>query len=154
MSHGRRPDPAPPARVSRGRALSVVGGRLVLIVALITGVALVASWPCSPGNGQQAAWPGTPPASWSTCRRSRRRCPTRPSGRSSTPPTARLPGHLWLDENRKVVPLKDIPRRVRDAVIAIEDDRFFEHDSVDFRGIARAAVTDMRLGGSPRAAAP
>ena len=40
---------------------------------------------------------------------------------------------LWLDENRKVVPLKDIPRRVRDAVIAIEDDRFFEHDGVDFR---------------------
>ena len=37
------PIPAPPARLSRGRAASVVGGRLVLIVALITGVSLVAS---------------------------------------------------------------------------------------------------------------
>ena len=44
-----------------------------------------------------------------------------------------------------MVPLKDIPRRVRD-VIAIETACFFEHDGVDFRGIARAAVTDLRSG--------
>jgi penicillin-binding protein 1A len=45
-----------------------------------------------------------------------------------------------------VVGLKHIPRRVRDAVVAIEDDRFFQHDGVDFRGIARAAVADLRSG--------
>jgi membrane peptidoglycan carboxypeptidase len=53
---------------------------------------------------------------------------------------------LWLDENRSAVKLRDVPRRVRSAVIAIEDDRFFEHDGVDFRGIARAAVADLRTG--------
>ena len=53
---------------------------------------------------------------------------------------------LWLDENRKVVKLKNIPKRVRNAVVAIEDDRFFQHSGVDFRGIARAAVTDLRSG--------
>ena len=51
---------------------------------------------------------------------------------------------LWLDENRRVVPLDDIPKRVRNAVIAIEDSSFYQHDGVDFRGIARAAVTDLR----------
>ncbi|HEV3398433.1 MAG TPA: transglycosylase domain-containing protein, partial [Actinomycetes bacterium] len=35
------------------------------------------------------------------------------------------------DENRRVVPLKSIPKRVRNAVIAIEDDRFYQHDGVD-----------------------
>jgi membrane peptidoglycan carboxypeptidase len=45
-----------------------------------------------------------------------------------------------------VVSLKDIPHRVRKAVVAIEDDRFFQHDGVDFRGIARAAVADLRSG--------
>jgi membrane peptidoglycan carboxypeptidase len=53
---------------------------------------------------------------------------------------------MWLDENRKVVRLQDVPRRVRNAVVAIEDDRFFQHSGVDFRGIARAAVTDLRSG--------
>ena len=45
-----------------------------------------------------------------------------------------------------MVRLKDIPKRVRNAVLAIEDDRFYQHDGVDFRGIARAAVTDLRSG--------
>jgi membrane peptidoglycan carboxypeptidase len=50
------------------------------------------------------------------------------------------------DENRKVVSIKQIPKMVRDAVIAIEDDRFYEHKGIDFRGIARAAVEDIRSG--------
>jgi membrane peptidoglycan carboxypeptidase len=50
------------------------------------------------------------------------------------------------DENRKVVSIKQIPKMVRDAVVAIEDDRFYEHKGIDFRGIARAAVEDIRSG--------
>ncbi|MDQ3985162.1 MAG: transglycosylase domain-containing protein [Actinomycetota bacterium] len=56
-------------------------------------------------------------------------------------------------ENRTIVPLKMIPRRVRRAVIAIEDERFFDHDGVDYRAIIRAALTnaasgEIREGGS------
>jgi membrane peptidoglycan carboxypeptidase len=51
-----------------------------------------------------------------------------------------------FDENRVYVPLRSIPKFVRDAVVAIEDDRFYEHTGVDFRGIARAAVADIRAG--------
>jgi membrane peptidoglycan carboxypeptidase len=48
------------------------------------------------------------------------------------------------DENRVVVPISQIPKVVRNAVVAIEDDRFYEHKGIDLRGIARAAVEDIR----------
>ncbi len=35
------------------------------------------------------------------------------------------------DEDRRVVRLSSVPRHARDAVIAAEDERFFEHDGVD-----------------------
>lgn len=53
---------------------------------------------------------------------------------------------VLADENRVVVSIKQIPKIVRDAVVAIEDDRFYEHRGIDFRGIARAAVEDIRSG--------
>jgi membrane peptidoglycan carboxypeptidase len=53
---------------------------------------------------------------------------------------------MLADENRVVVPIKQIPKIVRDAVVAIEDDRFYEHRGIDLRGIARAAVEDIRSG--------
>ncbi|MBC7107160.1 MAG: penicillin-binding protein 1A, partial [Firmicutes bacterium] len=49
-------------------------------------------------------------------------------------------------ENRESVPLKSIPPAVRDAFIAIEDARFYEHPGVDLRAIARAAWTNLRGG--------
>jgi membrane peptidoglycan carboxypeptidase len=58
-------------------------------------------------------------------------------------------GHLigiLQEQNREYVQLKSIPRVVRDAVVAIEDDRFYEHKGIDFRGIGRAAVADLRGG--------
>jgi penicillin-binding protein 1A len=48
------------------------------------------------------------------------------------------------EERRNVIPLKDIPLSMRNAVIAIEDDRFYSHGGVDYVGILRAAVTNMR----------
>jgi membrane peptidoglycan carboxypeptidase len=53
---------------------------------------------------------------------------------------------VLADENRVIVHIKQIPKMVRDAVVAIEDDRFYEHKGIDFRGIARAAVEDIRSG--------
>ncbi|HZD00609.1 MAG TPA: transglycosylase domain-containing protein [Actinomycetes bacterium] len=51
-----------------------------------------------------------------------------------------------FDENRVYLPLKKIPKFVRDAVVAIEDDRFYEHSGIDWRGIARAAIADLKAG--------
>ena len=41
------------------------------------------------------------------------------------------------------MPIKDIPRVMKDAVLAIEDARFYEHGGVDYKGIARAALANL-----------
>jgi penicillin-binding protein 1A len=53
---------------------------------------------------------------------------------------------LFAEQNRQHVALKDIPPSVRQAVIATEDQRFYEHPGVDLLGLARAIVTDIRAG--------
>ncbi|MDQ2648613.1 MAG: PBP1A family penicillin-binding protein, partial [Actinomycetota bacterium] len=50
------------------------------------------------------------------------------------------------EENRRVVPLEEIPRRLQDAVIAIEDERFYRHKGVDLRAIMRAVRTNTEEG--------
>src|SRR5688572_19131611 len=50
------------------------------------------------------------------------------------------------EENRKVIPLERIPRHVRDAVIAIEDERFYRHPGVDLRAVLRAVRTNAESG--------
>jgi penicillin-binding protein 1A len=49
-------------------------------------------------------------------------------------------------ERRILVPLEKIPRYLMNAVVAIEDSRFFEHRGLDFVGIARAAITNLLSG--------
>lgn len=39
---------------------------------------------------------------------------------------------------RYPVDIKDVPERVKQAFIAIEDNRFYEHHGVDYKGVARA----------------
>ena len=48
------------------------------------------------------------------------------------------------EERRKVIPLDEIPMTMRNAVLAIEDDRFYSHGGVDYVGIVRAALTNLR----------
>ncbi len=40
----------------------------------------------------------------------------------------------------------DLPDTLKQAVVAIEDQRFYEHDGIDFEGIARAARVNLELG--------
>jgi penicillin-binding protein 1A len=51
------------------------------------------------------------------------------------------------EERRNLVHIKDIPDVMKKAVLAIEDDRFYEHGGVDYQGIARAACTNLSGGG-------
>ncbi len=57
------------------------------------------------------------------------------------------------EEKRTVIPLEEIPDRVRSATLAAEDINFYKHSGLDFRGILRAAFIniirgDIRQGGS------
>jgi penicillin-binding protein 1A len=56
-------------------------------------------------------------------------------------------------ERREVWPLAQIPAHVRQALLAIEDARFYQHGAVDYVGIARATLSNLisrrqRQGGS------
>lgn len=44
------------------------------------------------------------------------------------------------------IPLTELPQHVQDAVISAEDRRFWQHEGVDFLGLARAIVTNLRKG--------
>jgi membrane peptidoglycan carboxypeptidase len=48
--------------------------------------------------------------------------------------------------NRITVPLSKVPATARNALIAIEDSRFYEHNGVDYKGTLRAALTNARSG--------
>ncbi len=53
----------------------------------------------------------------------------------------------WNDgEDRTVVSNNSIPEQLKDAVVAIEDKRFFEHGGVDSRAIARALGVNTKAG--------
>jgi penicillin-binding protein 1A len=47
------------------------------------------------------------------------------------------------EERRHLTPIKDIPKVMKDAVLAIEDARFYEHGGVDYKGMARAALANL-----------
>ena len=47
-------------------------------------------------------------------------------------------------EKRAFVPIGVIPQRVRDAFLSAEDKGFYEHPGVDFMGVARALVINLR----------
>ncbi len=50
-------------------------------------------------------------------------------------------------ERRTVVPLEQIPRVLRQAVLAAEDAHFYEHEGVNYLAIARCAVKGLLFGG-------
>ena len=58
----------------------------------------------------------------------------------------KLVGHL--ENVRRVnVPISRVPKTVRDAFIATEDRRFYEHNGLDWRGVIRAVVSNLGAGG-------
>ena len=50
------------------------------------------------------------------------------------------------DQNRVIVPLAQIAPVMRQAQVAIEDNRFFEHGGVDLEAVGRAFVSNLRTG--------
>lgn len=58
----------------------------------------------------------------------------------------RVLARFFAEENRQDVELQKIPQHLRLAVIATEDQRFYEHEGVDPLGIARALYTDIIRG--------
>ncbi len=47
------------------------------------------------------------------------------------------------EERRNLTPIKDIPQILKDAVLSIEDNRFYDHGGVDYVGILRAGIANI-----------
>ena len=53
------------------------------------------------------------------------------------------------EERREIIRFPDVPEVMKQAILAAEDERFYQHGGVDAQGILRAAVSNF-LGGSRR----
>jgi penicillin-binding protein 1A len=50
------------------------------------------------------------------------------------------------EERRNVVRIEEVPVTLKQAILAAEDDRFYQHGGVDYAGILRAVVTNLTSG--------
>ncbi len=56
------------------------------------------------------------------------------------------------EERRAVVKLSSVPKALTNAILAAEDERFFQHGGVDYVGVARAALSNFVSGGARQGA--
>jgi penicillin-binding protein 1A len=59
-------------------------------------------------------------------------------------------GHLigeFGEERREFVPIQAVPEKMKQAILAAEDERFYQHPGVDVMGILRAAWSNLVSGG-------
>lgn len=51
------------------------------------------------------------------------------------------------EERRSVVTLQQVPKILKDAILAAEDARFYQHKGVDYVGVGRAALSNLSVAG-------
>ncbi len=83
--------------------------------------------------------------------------PTLPSLESLTDYRPKIPLRVYSvdgqligefgEERRAVVKLAQVPKTLVDAIVAAEDERFYQHGGVDYLGVARAALSNFASGG-------
>src|SRR5215468_1332125 len=52
-------------------------------------------------------------------------------------------GFIKSDTLRTAITTSQMPRNIRDATIAIEDQRFYQHKGVDYQGVIRAGINNI-----------
>ena len=56
------------------------------------------------------------------------------------------------EERRAIVKIEAVPKGMRDAILAAEDERFYQHGGVDYLGVIRAALSNFVSGGARQGA--
>ncbi len=56
------------------------------------------------------------------------------------------------EERRALVRIADVPDTMKHAILAAEDDRFYQHGGVDYMGVLRAAISNFTAGGTKQGA--
>ncbi|WP_244131837.1 penicillin-binding protein 1A [Burkholderia gladioli] len=128
------PPPPPPPPPPRKRPLwlklllGLVGlcAALALSAALVLGYALVVAWPNMPSLDALTDY------------------------RPKVPLRIYTADHVLIgefgEERRDIVHIRDVPDSLKNAILAIEDARFYEHGGVDLTGIVRAGVVALTNG--------
>ncbi|MDH6592079.1 penicillin-binding protein 1A [Variovorax sp. TBS-050B] len=111
-------------RIARWSAIAAGCGALVLLVAATVTVAVI--YPRLPDISELADY--------------RPKLPLRVYTAEGT-----LIGEFG-EERRTLTPFASIPKVMKDAVLAVEDARFYEHGGVDYKGFLRAAVASLKGG--------
>ncbi len=128
---GSSPDPKP-KKARRPLAVRLLLGLAGLIVAAIAAAGLVVAY------GLVIATPQLPSLEALT------------DYRPKVPMRIYTADHVLIgefgDERRSVVRLNDVPVYLREAILAIEDARFYDHGGVDLAGIMRAGVAALSNG--------
>jgi len=83
--------------------------------------------------------------------------PTLPSLESLTDYHPKIPLRIYTqegtllgefgEERRALVKIDEVPLLMKQAILAAEDDRFYEHGGVDYIGVLRAALSNFSAGG-------
>jgi penicillin-binding protein 1A len=63
-----------------------------------------------------------------------------------------LLAYLYGEQNRTIISSQDIAPDLKHAIVAIEDQRFYEHNGVDLQGLMRALAVDVSSGGAAQGA--
>lgn len=56
------------------------------------------------------------------------------------------------EERRALITINEVPSVMKQAILAAEDDRFYQHGGIDTLGLIRAAVTNLMAGGKRQGA--
>ncbi|HET7831875.1 MAG TPA: penicillin-binding protein 1A [Gallionella sp.] len=56
------------------------------------------------------------------------------------------------EERRALVKIGEVPEVMKQAILAAEDDRFYQHGGVDYLGVMRAAISNFTSGGAKQGA--
>src|SRR5680860_704356 len=56
-------------------------------------------------------------------------------------------GTLHGEQNREIVTFDQIPKNIINAIVSIEDERFYQHNGIDFEGIFRSLLINLKAGG-------
>ncbi|MEO7727205.1 MAG: penicillin-binding protein 1A [Burkholderiales bacterium] len=56
------------------------------------------------------------------------------------------------EERRAVVKIEAVPKEMREAILAAEDERFYQHGGIDYVGVLRAALSNFMSGGARQGA--
>jgi len=56
------------------------------------------------------------------------------------------------EERRALIKIAEVPDVMKKAILAAEDDRFYEHGGVDYMGVLRAAISNFTAGGAKQGA--